>query len=113
MGTMTTQESAEFAASKQEVFDAVVRAIPTVQKMRIAATDPEKGQIKAKGGITWRSWGEDLTVVVEEVGPERTRVTVSSMLKFGLVDWGKNKRNVDDVLYQISQALASSPSETP
>lgn len=40
------------------------------------------------------TWGENLLVGVRPMSPDSTEVSVHSALKFGLVDWGRNRANI-------------------
>ncbi len=104
MGRSYTGERT-FSQPKSAVFEAAQRALPTVKKMRIKAADPGAGRIAASKGITFKSWGENVSVLVEEDGPDRCRVTVESRVKAQLMDWGANKQNVESVLNAIALQL--------
>ena len=94
-----------FAQPKTVVFDAAQRAIPTIKGMSVRSADPASGRIAASKGVSLRSWGENVSVVVEDDGPDRSRVKVESRLKAQLMDWGANKQNVESVLNAIALQL--------
>jgi hypothetical protein len=56
---------------------------------------------------SWRSWGEDLDVTIIREDAESTDIIVksTSSVKTTIVDWGKNRINVDKLLAQIDQRL--------
>jgi len=53
-------------------------------------------------GVSVWSWGETVSACVQP-GPGRCLLTVRSNSVFALVDWGKNKKNVEGALAQLSQ----------
>jgi hypothetical protein len=64
------------------------------------------------------SWGENIQVVVGSDGPGRSRAKITSSLKFGLVDWGKNRKNLDTIEAAVQAELAApaqpqQPTHTP
>jgi hypothetical protein len=63
---------------------------------QMTALDVDGGRLTAKTGMSWRSWGEKLTVSVEPVAARQWRVCVASdsVLPATLLDWGKNGMNV-------------------
>ena len=65
----------------------------------VTKEDRDAGRIDAKIPMSFTSWGEKL--VVEIFGSDNAVsvfITSSSAYSFTLVDWGKNKSNVDRFL---------------
>ncbi|MGM0700334.1 MAG: hypothetical protein ACQEVD_15910 [Actinomycetota bacterium] len=56
------------------------------------------GLLSASINTNWKSWGEKLTIHVDQV-PEGTLVRIRSECAFSLqiIDWGKNKDNVQRI----------------
>ncbi len=105
--------TADFPYPKQQVFAALIDAIPTVKGMAVHAADEQSGYILAKSGMSLMSWGESIPMTVTETGPGSTRVEITSKLKFGLVDWGKNRRNLEAILGATWQRLNPNHTEMP
>jgi hypothetical protein len=102
------------AATKTETrliagpYDAVFRAVcdaAVAQGMVVIAADPASGGIQLKTNMTMMTWGENLGVSVRPA-QAGTEVTVTSSLKFGLVDWGKNGENIGNMFHHISRLVA-------
>jgi hypothetical protein len=78
--------------------------------MRDWRIPPERGPrgVTATTGWSFGSWGENVTVSVDDVGPMGTAVTVRSKLVWPLtfIDWGRNRRNVDKLIAQVGGRLA-------
>ena len=58
--------------------------------------------VTANVGTSMASWGETVEGVVQP-GPDRCLLTVRSKSAFALVDWGKNKKNVEAVITALNQ----------
>ena len=91
------------------MFDALLRAIPKVG-MRIDRHDRASGLITAKAGASMKSWGEIIPISVVASGPEITRVSITSTPKTGVLfggafDFGKNRGNIEKILFATAQAL--------
>ena len=90
----------EFPMSKNLVFDAMCRAIPTIKGMKIENADKLQGRIMVKGGISLFSWGENIPIQLLELSENKTRVQITSSPKTGIMfggafDMGKNRKNIE------------------
>lgn len=91
-------------------YDNVFRAVcdtAQAEAMLVSVADPGSGFIKMSSGANLATWGENLEVRLRPVAADAVEVTVTSALKFGLVDWGKNSSNVDKVFRRLSERLAA------
>lgn len=77
-----------------QLFAAAQRALP-LAGIGIDSVDPAQGVIYASVSMGMMSWGEKVQVAVQDAGGGHSTVSIASSLKFGLVDWGKNAKNVD------------------
>lgn len=94
------------AASVQQRLLEVLQTLPRTSVQGVGA-----GVVQASVGTGLASWGEDLTVHLTQV-PGGTGVHIRSQCSFPLqlIDWGKNKRNVE----LVAQGLAvPGPQPTP
>jgi hypothetical protein len=103
---MAKELSRDFGYPKAQVWDALPGALQSV-KMSVDSSDPAAGRIEASTGVSLSSWGENVSVQVGEAGPDKTTVTVSTKLKFGLTGWGKLKKNINRVFDSLDQSLGS------
>ena len=102
---MAKELSKEFGHSKEKVWAALPSALQSV-KMSVDSTDAASGRIEASTGVSLSSWGEKVSVQVAEAGPDKSKVTVSTKLKFGLTGWGKLKKNINRVFDSLDASLA-------
>jgi hypothetical protein len=56
-------------------------------------------------GISWRSWGQELSVVVCMIGPEWYRLFCSSWPRFAatLIDWGASRKAADALAVEVQR----------
>lgn len=114
MSFLDHEGGAEFPYHRDDVFEALVEAIPTIKGMRLDKTDRLSGHILAKAGISLMSWGENIPISLVEVSPGRTRINVISTPKTGVLfggafDLGKNRRNIENILEATSKILSRKP----
>lgn len=70
----------------------------------VTAEDEVGGRIEARLSVSWRSWGEKLSVEVSGVDNETlVRVTSASRLPTTLFDYGKNAGNVKRFLEALGR----------
>ena len=98
-----------FAAPWDRFWQATLQAIHSVPKMKVQQADPSTGRIVVKKGLSFKSWGEDVTVNVLQAAPGQGAIRVHSQVKAQAVDWGVNKANVDGILGAVAQALGVAP----
>lgn len=96
-------------------YDNVFRAVcdtAQAEAMTVSVADPGSGFVKMSSGANLATWGENLEVRLRPVAADAVEVTVTSALKFGLVDWGKNSTNVERVFRRLSERLAAPSAPT-
>ncbi len=103
---MSRSETRVFEGEYPVVFRAVCDAALSLT-MPIKFADPQAGVIHASSIPTMSSWGEHIQIRVVADGPSRTSVFLQSGLKFGLVDWGKNRKNLEKLYAAIDARLAA------
>jgi hypothetical protein len=68
--------------------------------------DRPRGTVSFKTGMTFFSWGQNVTGLVSQ--SERGSVlTVTTSLKFGLFDWGEGKRLAHRFAAAVAQAAGT------
>ena len=94
------EQQVELAMSADE---AVHRLYGAISSLRGAGPPQVEGPwVTTQIGMSGFSWGETVAAYVQP-GPDRCWVTVRSKSDFALVDWGKNKKNVQTVLDHMLQ----------
>lgn len=107
----------EFPISKDKVFNAMCRAIPTIKGMKIDNADKLQGRITVKAGVSLWSWGENIPIQLIELSENKTRVQITSSPKTGVLfggalDMGKNRKNIETILSTTSRILSNSENQS-
>jgi hypothetical protein len=105
MGPLSKEGEGQFPYPRDEVFDAVLQAIANTKGMKLKESDRATGQIVAKTSVSLASWGETIRLEVAERGPQSAVVRMASTLKAQLVDWGKNRRNIEKLMAEVTTVL--------
>jgi hypothetical protein len=99
------QSSMAFPAAGADVFRACMSAVPQCG-FRVLSSNPESGQIDARAGMGFRSWGENIVITVSAEGRADVK---SSCRGFQVVDYGKNKANVEALFSALTTLLPPQP----
>lgn len=94
-----------FTRQPKEVFDALAQISQSLDGFEPGAADPNTWTVTYIKGISLTSWGEKAWAQVTQGPDGRTWVTVTSKLNFGLVDYGKNTKNVNAIVEAASARL--------
>lgn len=102
----------EFPMSKDRVFEAMRKAIPTINGLKIENADKLQGRFIVKAGVSLHSWDENIPIQLTEISETRTKVQITSSPKTGIMfggafDMGKNRRNIENILSSTSKILSS------
>ena len=102
----------EFPLPRDQVFDALCKAVPTIKGMKIDYADKLQGRIMVKSGVSLYSWGENIPIQLTTIDNNRTKVQITSSPKTGIMfggafDMGKNRKNIENILATTSQILSS------
>ncbi|MCD8073237.1 MAG: hypothetical protein LUE10_08790 [Alistipes sp.] len=97
---------------KEIVFDAILKAIPTIKGMKVDSADKLLYRIMVKAGISLFSWGENIPIQLSDSGEGQTKLQITSSPKTGLMgggafDMGKNRKNIEKIISATSQILQS------
>lgn len=86
------------------VFRTVCHAAAAVG-MTVKSADPAAGLVVLETSASLVTWGENLRVTLRPTAGG-IEVDVQSALKFGLVDWGRNRRNIERLFGSIAAGSA-------
>ncbi len=84
--------------SCEQAYDLSLQALKAIKKCRIKSQSPDAGEIRARTGLTWKTWGDDIIIKLTKV-KKTTLIDISSRpsAKSTLVDFGKNLDNVERI----------------
>jgi hypothetical protein len=112
MAILDHNGESEFPFKKDTVFDAICKAIPIIDGMKLDNADKLSGRIMVKAGVTLWSWGENIPIQLTSLSETKTKVQITSTPKTGIMfggafDMGKNRKNIEKVLYETSKILST------
>jgi hypothetical protein len=102
---ISREATRQFSADYPTVFRAACDAA-LAEGMTIQTADSVTGAVYVTTPMSMASWGEKTTLRVW-VDSGFTHVGVRSSLKFGLVDWGKNRKNIDRLFTRMELLLSA------
>jgi hypothetical protein len=71
-------------------------------------TEPNGIELLGKCGVTWRSWGETIKIKIkEEGGNSIVHAESESSLGTTLIDYGKNKENLQRLFLELTRKYKS------
>lgn len=75
------------------------RAIEVINQLPgVTGVHTQPGLLSASVHVNWRSWGENVTVRVDEArGGTLVRIRSECAFPPQIFDWGKNKKNVSQI----------------
>jgi hypothetical protein len=93
-----------FPGTTEQITEACLQAI---QECRFSVQDSSvtQGHIRARAPISFRSWGENITVTVGANG--NTEIVSKCRMPAATADWGKNRANVNKLFSILWSVLAS------
>lgn len=85
--------------SFEDAFDTCGFALEELKKCRITQQDNKLGVLRARTGMTWKSFGEKIMLTVSPAGKNLCKVTASSepVIWTTIVDYGKNIENIRSI----------------
>jgi hypothetical protein len=91
-----------FPGTREQISQACLQAVRQ-SGFKVRESDPAAGQITAKAGVNVRTWGENIRVYVDP--EDRVYITSKSRFPLTLVDWGKNRWNVERIFTRLASLL--------
>lgn len=92
-----------FDIPQELMFDKIIEVVQD-SSFTLAAADKTQFEVLATSKITLWSWGENLYIQVDTTG-DKTVVQFCSVTLFQIYAWGKNEKNINDLLDEIEQSL--------
>jgi hypothetical protein len=95
-------ETKKFDKSALDLFDLSVKALDKCS-FRVVKTDKDNKKILATVGISFASWGENISVEIDD----DANLSIVSKLAFPLqiIDWGKNRQNVNKFFTELQKII--------
>ena len=93
----------EYQMPLDAVFSLYMEALPAAGFR--AVPNYEHRSIVAHVGVSFWSWGENINIAMTVTPSGSTAVTIYSASSYALVDWGKNRKNVEKILAAVNARL--------
>jgi hypothetical protein len=98
------ERSVEVALPATAAFEASLSALRVIPKIRVVRENRSAGEIDARTRMTWRSFGELVTIRVLSLGGDRARIDIrSEPATKQKVDYGKSVENVELILRAMAR----------
>jgi len=100
-----------FPYSYEQVFSGLSVVLQRID-FTIRSYDKDIGRIECSSGMSLLSWGENISITVEEIDSDHTRVNIQSGLKVTgrqavITAEGRNAKNVSKIISALSSYLKS------
>lgn len=99
------QATARYSGTRADIVRAS-EEVAAQSGFKVKEVNPDGGSIRARAGFSFRSWGENISVHVDDAGT--VQVTSECLMPTQFVDYGKNKSNVNRFLAGLSARLGDS-----
>lgn len=82
--------------SFDKAFDLCIESVNKIKRSKVVKEDRLNGKIDARGGITWKTFGDKIEFNLKKIDEDYTEVEFSSrpLVAYTIVDYGKNFDNV-------------------
>ena len=90
-----------------DVHNALKNVIPQISGFNLNAVNDFGLSLDVSVGISWKSWGETIHISVIQSSTCDSILSIKSKSHMALVDWGKNKENINNILAALQMELAN------
>ncbi len=100
--TVSYRYAMRLPGTREQINQACLEAIRQ-SGFTIRESDLAAGRISVRARVTFRSWGGNIHVYVDT--DDRVEITSKSRFPLTLVDWGKNRWNVERIFTRLKSLL--------
>lgn len=114
-----SSESQVLPYSPSDCFSALKRAAHKLSNnamynYRTENIDETLQRVTLKAGMSWRSFGENIAITVSPAPNGTSTVSITSTTRTGaLVDFGKNNKNISEIMEVLSEQLKTCKKVSP
>lgn len=88
-----------------DLFNACIQAA-TTKGFRLVNKNDAEFTVVFSAGISWLSWGEIITLRIQKLETQlELEVKSECKLKTTIVDWGKNRKNVEGIFSVLNEKI--------
>ncbi len=110
MAILGHKGESEFPFSKKTVFDAICKALPAIDGMKVDSSDKLSGRIIVTTLVTFWSSGEYVAIQLTSLTATNTKILITSTSKTildAIFNMRKNRQNIDKILFETSKILSA------
>jgi hypothetical protein len=117
MGSFESGGGQRFRYTYEQVFAGLLKILPQ-NGFTVKSQDKNIGRIECSSGMSLLSWGENISISIEEIDAYSARVEIHSGLKLQgtrqaiFTGEGRNARNVSVIVSALSNYLKTQPKPT-
>ena len=114
-----SSESQVLPYSPSDCFSALKRAAHKLSNnamynYRTENIDETLQRVTLKAGMSWRSFGENIAITVSPAPNGTSTISITSTTRTGaLVDFGKNNKNISEIMEVLSEQLKTCKKVSP
>ena len=97
----------DYPENIQSVYYKILSVTNQIKGLKLVGNNDNSCAIFMEGSVSFWSWGENVTISCQYLDDYHTRIHIESKPKLSttLVDWGKGKRNIRNVLDAMKMVL--------
>ena len=97
----------DYPENIQSVYYKILSVTNHMRGLKLVGNNDNSCTIFMEGSVSFWSWGENVTISCQYLDDYHTRIHIESKPKLSttLVDWGKGKRNIRNVLDAMKMVL--------
>lgn len=106
-----TDKSIDFSLpfNKAKVQEAILKVVKDMKGFKLKSNNDLTGTITLSTGVSATSWGENINLSLDDVSENKTKISITSSSKTGLLAGGaftpKNQANIDLLVNNVSAYL--------
>ena len=111
MSLIDKQHVFDYPMNANLVFQRIMSVAHSIKGLSFNRTE-QPYKVILSSGTSMKSWGETVTIMCSYLDETHTRITITSVpvMPTTLVDWGKGKKNINNVLAALQNVLPPMPS---
>ena len=90
------------------VYDEMLKCIPTIKGFKVKSESKMAHSISVSFGASLFSWGELLSITMQRLGDQQTKICFAAQSKMGteIVSNSKNQKNIDNIIAALENRLS-------
>lgn len=107
------ESSTSYSCPAVSVFNAAAQAVQNLPGGKLKEVNQQGWYITASVSFNCWSYGENITVQMTEPAPGQPSMSAFSSSVFAIIDFGKNRRNIEKFFAEVQNVLAQAGHAQP